>query len=163
MDAQLRLAGIKAHRDPKGVEALWKYIRILERVQGISGDSGQLYAVLYDDDPLEGDSLFTACGTDFLPYTEGECQYSLLDKWIKDRWGGDSEILDEYSHEIKGFWVVDEGVQDFCEMIEEVGIGDSYCYAANTQRKSHCEDHAIKTVKWHDECPCPGCQPVLLS
>ena len=57
------------------------------------------------------------------------------------------EMFEEYGHEFKGFWVVDEAVKDFCDMVEEAGIGDSYCYGANTQRKSHCHDHAIKTVE----------------
>ena len=155
MDKQLRTLRLKALQDDKDPNILWRYIRALERTCGADDSPRKLFAVL-NDGTLEGDSIFGAHSEAFLPYTEGECQYSLLDKWTDQCWNGDD--MSEYFDEIVQFWVVDELARDFCDQVREGGIGDSYCYAANTARKAHCVENAIKIVRWKSECDCAGCQ-----
>ena len=81
MDKQLRALRLKALQDNKDPDILWRYIRVLERSCGVDDSPRKLFAVL-NDGTLEGDSIFGAHSEAFLPYTEGECQYSLLDKWF---------------------------------------------------------------------------------
>lgn len=155
MDDALRLAGIVARRDPNDTESLWKYIRKLEQVLGVAAEPKKLFALLCDG-TLEGDSLFYSCGDAFLPYTEGECQYSLLDKWQEVCYNGDD--MSEYYHCVTEAWVVDEAVVEYCNQLEEPGCSDSISYVANTMRKSHAQDHTIKIIKFQEQCPCEGCQ-----
>lgn len=154
MDVMLRLLQREASSGEP--EAQKKYIAALERVVGMApAEEAQLYAVLNDGN-TDGDSLFDACDESFLPYKKGECQYSLLDKWVKNRWGGDD--MSEYFDEITTIWIVDETTKWAVDQVHESGFGDSSSYAANSSRKQICLNQAHETIEFLPECPCKDCK-----
>jgi len=144
VDAIVQKLGREAVANPSDVDALWKYIKALERIR--EPGNKQLYAVLHN-----GEADHNWPHPTPLSYQEGDGKVEILANYLN--WYGDtldSEYCSYFYENIKGAWIVTQDVVDYARHAHNpwIDYGESGANAISSAEKAFFESLAIEKLSF---------------